>query len=128
MNDIILDGSRVNVYEDLQMMCQYAGKPAEWGDMLWQELLLDQELYDEFTYYIVHHTLKGTMQVEGYSLLDLYVKQLDLFNVYNDVGKNTAECNKGIMLLNAFDMMVQMKKNPDYYRKKMEEGPGMDRL
>lgn len=128
MNDVILDGSCINVYEDLHMMCEYAGKDRKWGDALWAELLEDAELLDEFKYYIVHHTLQGNVKVEGYSLLDMYVKQLDLYNVFSDVGKNTEACNKGAMLLDAFYMMTQMKKDPAHYKKIMEEGQGMDRF
>lgn len=127
MSHIILDSEKLKVYESLKMLCDYAGKSMEWRDKLWMDILTDYELYEEFVYYLEHHSLLDHMQAEGFSLTDFYVWQMDRYNIVSDSGKNTAACNKEEMVLQAFKAMAEMKKNPEYYKRKLTDGSGMDR-
>lgn len=127
MSHIILDFAKIKVYEGLEMLCEYAGKSLEWCDELWADMLADYELYDEFVYYLEHHSLADHMEVEGYSLTDFYVWQMERYNLAIDSGRNTDGCNKEEMVLQAFKTMAQMKKNPEYYKRKLTEGLGMDK-
>lgn len=128
MANIVLDGSKIKVYKMLQELCTYCSEKEQWGDELWSYLLQDEELYEEFVYFLENHNLKGTMNVEGYTLFDLYVKQIDLYNVRCDLGKNPSFCIKEDMVLRAFHMMGKLKENPEAYKKKIEDGFGMDQL
>lgn len=127
MSQIILDAGRIKAYEGLKMLCEYAGKDSGWCDGLWMDMLTDYELYEEFVYYLAHHSLADNMKVEGYSLTDFYVWQMERHNLANDTGKNTAGCNKEEMVLQAFKSMAEMKKAPEYYKRKLSEGRGMDK-
>lgn len=127
MAQIILDSEKIKAYEGLKMLCEYAGKPRKWRDELWLNMLSDYELYKEFVYYLEHHSLADYMKVEGYSLTDFYVWQMEKYNLASDSGKNTERCNKEEMVLQAFKAMAGMKKNPDYYKRKLSEGSGMDK-
>lgn len=128
MAGIIFDNSRLKVYENLGALCRFAGESQEWCDVLWQELMLDQGLYEEMLYYMQHNTLNDRLTCCGYTLIDLFVWQMDKYNLLHDTGKNTAECRKVDMVLRAFETMAQMKKNPEEYLKRFEEGRGMDQL
>lgn len=127
MSHIIFDSGKIKAYESLKMLCEYTGKSLEWCDGLWMDILTDNELYEEFVYYLEHHALADNMQVEGYSLIDFYVWQMERYNLANDSGKNTAACNKEEMVLQSFKAIAEMKKNPEYYKKKLSDGSGMDK-
>ena len=127
MSHIILDSEKIKVYESLKMLCEYSEKSGEWCDGLWLDMLTDHELYEEFVYYLENHSLADHMQVEGYSLTDFYVWQIDRYNLVSDSGKNTGVCNKEEMVLESFKTMAEMKKNPEYYKRKLSDGSGMDK-
>lgn len=127
MSHIICATEKMKVYESLQTLCEYAGKSPKWRDELWFMILTDYELYGEFLYYLEHHGFADRMKTAGYSLTDCYVWQMEQYNLLNDSGKNTANCNKEALVLQAFKTMAQMKKDPDGYRRKMSAGKGMDR-
>ena len=82
---------------------------------------------DEFIFYLEHHSLKDKVHCEGYGLTDLYIWQMNRYNIIGDSGKNTDTCNKDRMVLKAFYDMAQMKKSPDEYIKKLTLGRGMDK-
>ena len=127
MSQIIYNTEKLRAYEGLGMLCRYAGKSDGWCDELWQSMLVDAELYSEFLYYLEHHSFADRMKVSGYSLTDCYVWQLEKYNLAKDTGKNTLNCNKEEMVLQAFRTMAEMKNNPAYFEKKFREGSGMDR-
>ena len=64
----------------------------------------------------------------GYSLTDLYVWQMNRYNLIRDFGKNTSECNKETMVLRSFRTMVDLMHHPEEYLKRLGESRGMDRL
>lgn len=128
MSNIVYKNATIRVYDGLVRLCDYAGKSVEWCDQLWQEMLSDREVYDEFVYYLEHHVPGDLMKVGGYSLTDLYVWQIEQYNLHGDSGKNTACCNKEEMVLQAFWMLAEMKKNPDGYLGRLDRGAGMDKI
>lgn len=128
MSNIVYKNATIRVYDSLVRLCGYAGKSAEWCDKLWQEMLDDKEIYDEFVYYLEHHVPGDLMKVRGYSLTDLYVWQIEQYNLHGDSGKNTASCNKEEMVLQALWMLAEMKKNPDGCLNRLDRGAGMDKI
>ena len=126
MSQIIYDTEKIKAYEGLKMLCEYTGKPESWCNELWLAMLTDYELYREFIYFLEHHSFADHMKVSGYSLTDFYVWQLERYNLTRDIGKNPESCNKEEMVLQAFQTMAAMKKDPDYYIRKLDEGSGMD--
>lgn len=128
MSGIIYGTEKIRAYDGLVRLCEYAGCVEEWCDGLWSEMLSDRELYEEFVYYLEHHMPADVMKVRGYSLTDLYVWQMERYNLQRDSGKNTEQCNKEAMILKAFRAMADMKKDPDVFIKRMNDGTRMDRL
>lgn len=128
MGNIIIETSKIKVCEYLYELCEYCGYEKAFADRLWENVVLDDRLYDELVYYFCNHTLKDEICVEGYSLTDLYFFQMNKYTLLTEIGKNPVECNKDRMVLNAFDMMAGMLKNPEEYIKRMDEGKGEDRL
>lgn len=125
---IIYDSRRIRAYEALKELGKYAGKTDEWLDELWRSLVEDAAQMDEFMYYLDHHTFKDEDSCRGYGLSDLYVWQMDRYNLIRDIGKNTESCNKEAMVLNAFLTMQKLKKDPDTWIRRITAGEGMDQL
>lgn len=127
MAGILYDARRIKAYEGLLALGEIAGETKQWCDLLWEELVFDKELLEEFVFYLEHHYLKDMVHCEGYGLTDLYIWQMNKYNIIGDSGKNTDACNKDRMVLKAFKDMLEMKKEPATYIKKMTMGKGMDR-
>ena len=125
---ILLDARKLKAYDFLKQLCDYAGKTPEWADELWKDLLINTEIYDEFMYYLDNHTFKDEYRIGGYSMSDLYVWQMDKYNIIREIGKNPTSCNKETMVLNAFRTMIDMKADPEPFIKRLESGWGNDRL
>lgn len=128
MNGILYDARKILAYERLRQLGEYAGKEAAFTESLWAELILDGELMAELMYYLDHHTLLDQVKCRGYALTDLYVWQMDRYNLIREIGKNPSGCNKETMVLNAFRTMIDMKKDPDTYVERLTRGTGMDEL
>lgn len=126
MGAIIYDARRIKAYERIRELGEYAGKDQTVIDALWKELVLDGELMKEFIYYLDYHTFLDEVKCRGNGLTDLYVWLLKRYNLMQDSGKNGADCNKEALVLDAFSMMVDMKKNPEAYTKRLNDGLGMD--
>ena len=68
------------------------------------------------------------VKVAGYSLSDLYVWQMDKYNMIREIGKNPRTCNKEKMVMRSFRAMIDMQREPEKYVRRLEEGRGEDRL
>lgn len=120
------DARRIKAYEGLRTLGALAEETEQWCDALWEELVFEQELLEEFVYYLEHRSLLDKVRCEGYGMTDLYIWQMNRYNLIGDSGKNTDACNKDRMVLHAFRDMIDMKKEPAAYVKKMTMGRGMD--
>ena len=125
---IIFDARRVKAYEALHKIGSAAGFKKEYLEELWSELSLDQELFNEFVYYLEHHSFFDGIRCSAYSLTDLYFYLFRRYEVSHDIGKNFADCDKEALVLESFMMMANMKKDPDPYIRRLEKDPGMDLL
>lgn len=128
MQGILYDATKVKVCQAFYDICNYAELPAQWADELWMDILSRKSIYRELIYYIEHHTFLDELKVCGYSLCDLYVWQMNRYNLIKDTGKNSRTCNKEKMAMQAFRTMVDLMEDPEVYRKRLEEGQGTDKL
>ncbi len=124
---ILYDARKVKAYDGLLAVGKAVGFDEEWCDRLWTEIMTSEELYEELVYYLENHSLAEKMKCCGYSLIDLYVWQMNRYNIIGDSGKNTDACNKDRMVLKAFYDMAQMQRDPEGFIKKLTEGRGMDK-
>ncbi len=128
MQGILYDATKVKVCQAFYDICNYAELPAQWSDELWMDILSRKPIYKELIYYIEHHTFLDELKVCGYSLCDLYVWQMNRYNLIKDTGKNSRTCNKEKMAMQAFRTMVDLMDDPKEYRERLEEGQGTDKL
>ena len=128
MSGIIYDTSKIKACEGFYAICDYAEFDRQWADELWKDVLTHPPIYGELVYYLEHHTFGDKVKIEGYSLSDLYVFQMDKYNLVREIGKNPRSCNKERMVMRAFRTMLDMQENTAEYVKRLKEGRGEDRL
>ena len=128
MTNIILDSRKIMVYEDLKYLAELTGKKEGFADRLWEGLLKNDDLYQEFLYYLDNKALKDEFSFDGYALTDIYVTMIGRYNLLNDIGKNTSMCSKESMVLETFMGMLSLIENPEEYKKKLQNNDGMDKL
>lgn len=128
MKQIIISEEKIRFYHCLEEMCQYVQYTPEWRDAFWEELLKNPPIYQEFLYYLEHQDFLGEYQVDGYSVLDIFVWIMRRYNIRTDKGRNGTECDKTALLLDTFRMMLDMKENGTAIEWAMEMKNGMDEL
>lgn len=66
------------------------------------------------------------MKVDGYTVIDVMVWQMDHFKAEMDRGKYEMKDNSSKMILRAFDTLLKMKQQPDRYKMLMQSETGTD--
>ncbi|MDE6312903.1 MAG: hypothetical protein K2M46_04680 [Lachnospiraceae bacterium] len=107
-------------------LCHYAGESEEFLADFWERLQLSQGVYDEFQYFLDHESFLGAYNIDGCTVIDIMIWQMDRFKVEMDMGKTDMRCNHHKMLLLAFDTMLKMEKNPTKYLNQMRQDTGSD--
>lgn len=127
MSVILYNAGKIKSFENLKALSLMAGETEEFAVDLWQSMLLDEELLDEFNYFVVNNTLKGSAKCGELTLIDFYFSQMNKYNLLHDMGKNSGDCNKDRMVLHAFRQMAEMKRDPEYIEHYEDnERKGMD--
>lgn len=89
---------------------------------LWEE----PEAAEELAHYMGTGDFLCKMKVDGYTVVDILVWQIDHFKAEMDRGKYGMKHNKGMMALHAFDSLCKMKKQPEKYKGLMQSETGTD--
>lgn len=126
MIEIYYNANKMKIFDTLHLLCTSVSLTEKWLDELWDGLLECPELYEEMEFYLKYHMFQDKFKVSGYSLTDLYVYQMDMYNLIGDCGKNPAESNKERLVLKAFRYMIGMMKEPEKYIRRIQEGRGKD--
>lgn len=121
------DKQKERAYEWAAALCKCAGANQMFLQDFWERLTADQEIYEEFVYYLEHQDFLYKVKIGGYGLVDLMIFQIDHFRAVMDQDVSDMRLNKDKMLLMAFNSLLQMKKNPEPFLKIMQEQTGMDR-
>ena len=128
MKQIIYDGTKIKIYEALGKWCERVQKDEEFMADFWRRILEHEPVYNEFVHYLRYHELLANYTIEGYSMIDLFVSQMDQYNILHDTGKNGIRCNKEKMVLQAFYVMLKMEENPEEIIKRLQSGEGLDKM
>ena len=107
-------------------LCYYAGEDEEFLERFWKGLSESQGVYKEFIYYLANQTFLCEYKIEGYSVVDIMVWQMDHFKAEMDRGHDDMKQNGDKMLLMAFDTMLKMEKQPEKYVRLMQSETGTD--
>lgn len=115
-------------YQHLTELCRFTYQDITWQEAFWNRLCSHPSIYDEWVYYTMYHTLQGAYKICGYSLIDVFVWQMNRYNLFRDLGKHDARCNKAYMVLRAFDFFLDMENTPEKHIRMLESDEGRDVL
>ncbi len=118
---------REYAYAWAEALCKYAGADEAFLSDFWARLTADEEIYEEFVYYLEHQDFLCKVKIEGYGLVDLMVFQIDHFRAVMDQDVADMRFNKDKMLLQAFNSLLRMRKDPEPYVRMMQGETGTDR-
>jgi hypothetical protein len=103
-----------------------AGEGPDFAQSLYDRLLSEEEILKEFLYYIVTGTFACKVKIQGYTVIDVLVWQMDHFKAKMDTDTTDTRQNPEKMVLLAFHTFLDMKKNPELYIGKMQSETGTD--
>ena len=114
------------IFAFVKELCRYAGEDDAFADAFWKKLQADEEICEEFLYYIEHGNFACKAKVAGYTVVDVMVWQMDHFKARLDRDNSGTRQNGDRMLLLAFDTLLAMKEKPEKDIRKMTEETGTD--
>lgn len=120
------DEEKVRAYEWAKGLCRYAGEDETFLERFFGMLTASEGVSREFLYYLEHQNFLCEYQVEGYSLIDIMVWQMDHFKAQLDRDRTQMKSNGDKMLLEAFHTMLLMERDPQHYVNLMQSETGTD--
>ena len=110
----------------VKALTEKAGETEEYGEDLWERIRNSQGVLQELAYYHDYGKFLCRHKVAGYTLADILVWQVDHFKAYMDRPLDMNRYRRERLLLTAFDVMLQMEKDPAPFREKMTNETGTD--
>lgn len=120
------DEEKARAYEWAKALCRYAGEDETFLERFFEMLTDSKGVSREFLYYLEHQNFLCEYQVEGYSLIDIMVWQMDHFKAQLDRDRTQMKSNGDKMLLEAFHTMLLMERDPQHYVNLMQSETGTD--
>ncbi|MCI7043146.1 MAG: hypothetical protein MR992_13670 [Lachnospiraceae bacterium] len=115
-----------DIREYIDRLCENAGEDQSFAEDFYERLTADQEILQEFVSYMESGNFACRAKVCDYTVVDVMVWQIDHFKAWLDRDTTGTKQNKDKMLLNAFDILLKMKQNPESYIQKMQLETGTD--
>ena len=107
-------------------LCYYGCEDENFEKRFMTELLQDEEVLEELIYYMENQDFACKAKVQGYTVVDIMIWQMDHFKARLDRDNTGTRQNKDRMVLLAFDTLLKMRKAPQSYISKMQEETGTD--
>lgn len=123
---IFLMGEETKLREWVCNLACSVGKNTEEAESFWKALKSDAELLEELEYYAVHGEFLCKYKVAGYTVTDILVWQVDHFKAYLDRREEINRYRQDKLIYNSFDILLQMRKNPEPYVNKLQGETGTD--
>ncbi len=103
-----------------------AGENESYAAQLWERLKNSEGVLKELAYYHDYGSFWGEYKVQGYSLTDVLVWQVDHFKAYLDRRDEVNRWRPERLLLHALDVLLQMEADPRPFIAKMQGETGTD--
>ncbi len=115
-----------NALRFAKALCEYGGKDEEFCKEFVRRLEESPALYKEFEYYLEHQDFLCEMNIQGITVPDILVWQVDKFKAGIDEGRFELKYNADAMLLMAFNTMYEVEKDPSKYLENFRTVTGSD--
>ena len=116
--------------KEIEQWIRTLGESAKEGEVflkaLAEALLEEPEAAQEFAYYMETGDFLCKMKVDGYTVIDVMVWQMDHFKARLDQDNSKTRQNGDRMVLLAFNTFLNLVKEPDQYIRKMQAETGTD--
>ena len=93
---------------------------------LWKRMQASPSVLQEFAYFHDFGDFLCRYSVAGYTVADILVWQVDHFKAYLDRREEVNRYRREKLVLLAFDILLQMEKDPKVYVEKMQTETGTD--
>lgn len=103
-----------------------AGKGETYGENLWEGIRQSGGLLQELAYFHDYGEILCRYKVAGYTLADVLVWQVDHFKFYMDRPEEMNRYRQERLLLESFETMLEMEKDPTRFAEKMRSESGQD--
>lgn len=110
----------------VKKLCRYGGENEEFETQFLAALSADEEILSELIYYMEHGDFACRTKVQGYTVVDIMIWQMDHFKARLDRDNTGTRQNPDRMVLLAFDTLLKMRKEPEKYAAKMRQETGTD--
>ncbi|MBQ6887306.1 MAG: hypothetical protein IJN54_07325 [Lachnospiraceae bacterium] len=107
-------------------LCDAAGEKALFAENFINRLEQAPEIYKELLYFAYHQNFLCQYKIQGYSIVDIMVWQMDHFKAQLDRDNYTVKHNQNKMVLTAFDTFLKMEKEPQKYVELLQSETGTD--
>lgn len=116
----------VRVEQMVRQLGQSAGRSPQETDELWQALDGEEDILEEFLYYVQHGTFQGKLCIGEYSAVDILIWQMDHFRAHMDRTSGANRYQPDHLLFDTLMTLVRMKQNPQPYIEKLRSETGTD--
>lgn len=106
-------------------LAEYAGVTVEDVEEFWKELITVPELLQEYAYYHDTGEVLCRYRINGYSVADIMVWQIDHFRAHMDRVFTNNKCNTKKLAYETFKKMLEIRRNPAILRE-LESETGTD--
>lgn len=114
------------LYEYAKKLCGEANEEPGVLEEFWGKITKYPQVLDEFDYYREHNDFLGELSVDGITVSDILIWQIDRFKAALDEGKFALKCNGPHMVLGAFYTMCDVCDNPEKYSLRFNSETGTD--
>ena len=94
-------------------LCECAGQDKEYADKFFSELKGTPELLREYAYYYDTREFLCEYKIQGFTIADILVWQMDHFRAHLDRSDSANRYDKDRLVLSTFETMLEMKENPE---------------
>ncbi len=115
-----------NLRNFIHKLCQYGGEDEVFEEQFKTALLRDEEICGELVSFMEHGSFACKAKVQGYTVVDIMVWQMDHFKARLDRDNTGTRQNPDRMVLLAFDTLLKMRLEPEKYIAKLKQETGTD--
>lgn len=102
-------------------LAEYAGATIDDVEEFWKELITVPELLQEYAYYHDNGEVLCRYRINGYSVADIMVWQIDHFRAHMDRVFTNNKNNTKKLVYETFKKMLEIRRNPEILRELQSE-------
>ena len=106
-------------------LCECARHDEKFAESFWNRLSASEGVYSEFVAYMLTQNFDCSYNIDGVTIVDIMVWQVDLFKAGMDMGRPERD-DPDSLLLAAFNTMLDMEDDPDTFLTAYRQDTGTD--